>query len=692
MMSEPIASKTRPKASKKPESVVAITRRVVTSRKFAIRVLIGVLGAVALGWLGPRAALLGLILSQLLGDVVEEVVVNREWSLRRIWLIVVFLVLFDFGRRAWAAIRKRPAERQTRAPLTGPVVSTLAATALVVGGFTVADAARGQSPLNDRRTTFFGGRVLQSAPPTLKLPDGHVVEADTSGTRLAFGDVRVGRSSPAKSILLSSGSKELEELAVAAAPAEFRLESSCARTLPARSSCDMTLVFRPERAGHFRGRLTVAFRRDPELALELTGIAIAEVAPSIVPSELRFPGTRVATTTTARTVTLRAGSAELPIAGISIGSRDFRISHDDCPRRLAATRSCAIDVTFGPTAAGNRGTVLTVARGNGGPALTVRHVGAGVAPTTKPTLRPGQVDFGSVRLRSSSNPIVFTLTAGSDALPLAAISTGSKDFTINAESCPGRLESSRSCAISVIFNPVVPGSRKATLTVSRSDGGPALTADLRGSGLAVPATLTPTRANFGSITVGSKSKPIAFTLTAGSDTLPIANVTILSKDYQVANACPLRLAAWTSCTISVTFTPVATGSRNATLTVNRGDGGPAITATLTGAGLAPFVVLTPTSIDFGNLCTDCPFESSTKRVTLSNTGTAPLTIKAILSSDSKQFSVTNKCPPTLPAGRRCAFYVTFKPADAGEYKAVVRIDADGFGQRSLSVRGSGSVG
>jgi hypothetical protein len=890
-MSEPIASKAPAKAQKDPESVAAIARRVVTSRKFALRVLVGAVGAVSLGWLGPKAALLGLIASQLLGDFVEEVVTTRKWSLRRIWFVVALFLLIDFARRATTRLRRRPIERHARSPLAAPVVSTLAATAIVVGAFTVIDAARGESPLNDGRTTFFGGHVARLASPALRLPDGRVVvEADANATRLSFGEVRVGTASPPRSLVLSSGSRGLHDLVVAATPAEFRLESACPRTLPPRSSCTMTVVFRPARAGHATGGLTVAFATDPELDLELTGTAVPVTAPTFAPKELRFPGTRLNTTTEGRTLTLRAGSADLPIGGASIDSRDYRIARDDCPHRLAAQASCTIAIVFHPVARGARDAALAVARGDGGAAITARLTGTGIAPTTQPTLTPAGADFGSVQVGSTSAPITFTLVAGSEAFGVADIATGSKDFTlgtvscpprlapksgctievafaptaqgalratltatraggprltaallgtatptsvaslsppradfggierglrstevsftlaagtaaleiagvttgsrdfrITSDTCPTRLDPSASCTIGVTFAPVATGSLGTTLAVDRGNGAPPLTsvlsgdglpppthpvlqpqqvdfgsipvrssskpidftltagsqplqlagistaskefritsttcgtrldastsctiavvfgplavgarsatlsvrgtqlsAALTGIGLAVPATLTPTQASFGSVAVGSNSKPIAFTLTAGSDPLAVPGVGAASNDYRVSSRCPSTLGAWSSCTIDVTFAPVGAGSRQATLSV----GGTSLKATLTGIGLAAVVVLSPISWDFGNVCTDCGTPGPTKQVVLSNTGTAPLLIKAITSSD-KQFAVT-KCPSSLPAGQNCVFTITFNPATPGSYSATVTIAANGFGQHRLTVTGSGSIG
>jgi hypothetical protein len=486
-MSEPSPPEVLAKDREDPPRLAEIVRRVVTSRDFGVRVLIGVLGTVALGWLGTKAALLGLILSLLVGEVVKEVVTARKWSLRRIWFVIVLLLLFDFGRRAWAAIRDKVSDKPgPRGSVAVPVTSTIAAAAVVVAGFSVVDIARGQSLLNHRHTTFFDGKVSPPTPTSLRLPDGRLVQTETSSAQLAFGDLRVGTRSQAKLLVLSSGSKELNELTVTTAPASFRLKSRCGPKLLARSTCGMTVFFQPARAGHFRGRLTITFRDDPKLVLALTGTGLAKPAP--------------------------------------------------------------------------------------------------------PTLNPDSANFGGIQLGTSSKPTPFTLTAGSEPLPLAAISSA-------------------------------------------------------------------------------------------------------SNDYPTSNNCPSRLDPSTSCTITVTFAPTATGSRTATLTIKRSDNGTPLTAPLTGTGLAPFIVLKPNRVDFGGVCADvCGNASSTQAVVLLNTGSAPLRIKTIVSSDITNFTVASKCPTTLRPRSKCVFDVTFTPSSTGAHKATIKIVANGGGQHSLPVQGFGSIG
>src|SRR5437870_1456249 len=100
-----------------------------------------------------------------------------------------------------------------------------------------------------------------------------------------------------------------------------------------------------------------------------------------------------------------------------------------------------------------------------------------------------------------------------------------------------------------------------------------------------------------------------------------------------ASACPTSpatLAAGANCTISVTFTPTASGARTGTLSLTDNAGGSPQIMTLSGNGTAPGVGLAPTSLGFGNqpLATT----STPMTVTLTNTGTTALTSNSCAAS------------------------------------------------------------
>lgn len=95
---------------------------------------------------------------------------------------------------------------------------------------------------------------------------------------------------------------------------------------------------------------------------------------------------------------------------------------------------------------------------------------------------------------------------------------------------------------------------------------------------------------FGDQAVGTTSAPqvITITATADSGTFTITSVTT-SGDFAQTNDCTAPLTVGTSCTISVTFTPTATGLRTGSLSLaaTLGSGDPLNgTLTLQGVGVA----------------------------------------------------------------------------------------------------------
>ncbi len=91
------------------------------------------------------------------------------------------------------------------------------------------------------------------------------------------------------------------------------------------------------------------------------------------------------------------------------------------------------------------------------------------------------------------------------------------------------------------------------------------------SGAAPAASLSSTALTFASQTDGTVSAAQTLSLTnVGSATLSIAGISlngVNASDFAASNNCGSSLAAGASCTISVTFTPGASGSRSATLLI-----------------------------------------------------------------------------------------------------------------------------
>jgi hypothetical protein len=178
--------------------------------------------------------------------------------------------------------------------------------------------------------------------------------------------------------------------------------------------------------------------------------------------------------------------------------------------------------------------------------------------------------------------------------------------------------------------------------------------------------LSETNVGFGNEPIGTASAAQTVTVTnTGSMSLSVSKVSITganSSDFGETTTCDSSLATGADCTISVTFTPSASGSRGASLTVtdNAPDSPQAISLTGTGAAV-PVAVVSATTLQFAALLVKST--SSSQTVTLSNTGGAALTVASITTSGN--FAQTSNCGSSVAAGGSCTINVTVTPLSGG---------------------------
>ena len=214
------------------------------------------------------------------------------------------------------------------------------------------------------------------------------------------------------------------------------------------------------------------------------------------------------------------------------------------------------------------------------------------------------------------------------------------------------------------------------------------------SALALPVVyLNPTSLNFGSVGVSVTSTEQFVTLeNRGDATLNITSV-VASGDFAVAsNNCGSSVAAGSSCSIGVTLTPSTTGSIAGTLTfTDDAYLSPHILRRLSGTGIpVPIVGFSVPNLDFGSQWVGTT--SAPQSVTLTNTGTAVMTISAITTSGD--FGATHDCPlspATLAIGASCTIDVTFTPSGVGASAGSLTITDDAPGSpQTVGLTGSGT--
>src|SRR5205807_692059 len=282
--------------------------------------------------------------------------------------------------------------------------------------------------------------------------------------------------------------------------------------------------------------------------------------------------------------------------------------------------------------------------------------------------------FGSRMVSSTSDAQAVALENGTTSpiniSSIAFTGTNSGDFA-QTNNCGSSLAAGASCSIDVTFTPTAVGTRTATLTVTDTASNSPQTASVTGTGAGLPGLSPSPVPDFGNQNVGTTSAAQVVTLSNPTATaLTITSIGFTGTnpgDFGQTNNCPLSpstLAANGSCTINVTFTPTATGSRSATLTVTDNASNNPQTAGVSGTGVS-LPALSPSPVpDFGNQNVGTP--SAAKAVTLSNPSGAALTITSIgfTGTNPGDFGQTNNCPlspSTLAANGTCTIILTFTP-------------------------------
>src|SRR5256886_93393 len=252
------------------------------------------------------------------------------------------------------------------------------------------------------------------------------------------------------------------------------------------------------------------------------------------PTSLSFGNQKVGTTSGAKGIQLKnTGNSTLTISSIAIGgtnATDFAQTNN-CPGSLAPGAQCNISVNFSPRDFGARTASLSISDNALNTPQVASLTGSGTTgSTTKVTLSPNQISFGSHQIGSTSAAQTTTLkNKGHSLLVITNIAVAGPnpgDFA-QTNNCGATLAAGASCTFSVTFTPTASGSRSATLNTTDNAGGSPQHVSLTGTVIGQRAPLNPASLSFGNQSVGTTSGPKGIQLkNTGNSTLTISGIAI----------------------------------------------------------------------------------------------------------------------------------------------------------------------
>ncbi|MGD0922710.1 MAG: choice-of-anchor D domain-containing protein [Terriglobia bacterium] len=401
---------------------------------------------------------------------------------------------------------------------------------------------------------------------------------------LSFGDQPLYRTSAPQTVTLTNTGNVVLNLTSIAVGGDFAQTNNCGASVAAAGSCTIDVTFHPTTT--WLRTATLRITDDAANSPQTVALSGTGTVPGIElrPLNLSFGNQALGTTSAPKAVTLYStGTAPLIITGIST-SENFAQTNN-CVSPVPARTDCTIQITFTPppTVAGGQAGELTVTRAMPLGVNRANLNGIGLGPVV--TLSSTSLNFGNQPVGTTSTPRLVNLSNTGNA-PMAITSIAASGVFAQTNNCPASLAGASYCTISVTFTPppTVAGGQGGTLTIADDASGSPHVVNLSGTGSGPIASLSSNMLSFAGQIVGTTSPVEAVTLTnSGNAPLGISSIAT-TGDYALTHNCVSPLAAETSCTLSVTFTPTVGGGRSGTLIISDNAAGSPRTVGLSGTG------------------------------------------------------------------------------------------------------------
>ena len=195
-----------------------------------------------------------------------------------------------------------------------------------------------------------------------------------------------------------------------------------------------------------------------------------------ISSSLSFSTLTTASSTTQTAYIQNTGFHTVHVSSVSItgaNASDFT-QNSSCTGDIAPGANCAVTVTFASSTAGSFSAYLTVAsNAYFGGMVQVLLTGTAAVPTPAATFSTTSLNVGSAAAGASITGTVTITDSGTAPLTLnpATLSGTGANLFADSTTCGATLAVNASCAFTVTFAPLVPGSYAATLNIPNNATG-----------------------------------------------------------------------------------------------------------------------------------------------------------------------------------------------------------------------------
>ncbi len=518
-----------------------------------------------------------------------------------------------------------------------------------------------------------GGVALNAVGSAKTVTTGVLV---ASSSAIGFGAVPIGQTANSTVSLSNNGSAavRISQLAVTGQFFSVGNQPVLPLTVASGGSYKLTVQFAPGAAGAASGSLTIASNASNAGTATVGLSGSGEAAVGAIESFACATSSMTGAGTDACTVSLTAAA---PVGGLTVNLSSSSGS---------VTVPGAVTVAAGATSAGFTASVAAITSTQ---TATLTASAAGLsktfalelaAETPALSVSTTSLNFGDVQVNQPGGPRAVTLiSSGTAPLTIRTAAVTGAGFTISGVSFPVTLNPGQTATLSIQFAPASAGAVSGAVTLSSnalSDGTAVI--GLSGTGDAMPGVLNALSCSHGSMT-GAGTDACTVSLTAAA---PVGGLTVNLSSSSGSVTVPGAVTVAGGAT-SASFTAsvaAVTSAQTATLTATAGSVSKTCALQLNAAEAA--LTLSSANVGFGSVSVNTP---STQSVTLTSSGTAPLTISAAAVTGAG-FTLSGVTPPlTLNPGQTATLNIEFDPTSAGGATGSVLLTTNAASAAAVSI-------
>jgi hypothetical protein len=544
---------------------------------------------------------------------------------------------------------------------------------------------------SNRTTEPYWYTQMASLPPIGTCAGGPVLLSNVS---MNFGTQQVDvKSSGIVETITNNQSATLNISGISIGGGEFTQTNTCQQPVAAHGTCTVTVSLTAAGAGARSATLTITddAAGSPQLvALAGTG---ASSSVSVTPSSIAFGNETLNVPTAGQGITL----SNTGISSVTVNTVQASGGYtetDNCTGAiLSSGQSCTITAAFDPVVPGMNSGAITINDNTAGSPHIVTLTGTGQLAVSL----SANLTFPATNVGSTSPTQTLTMTNNQNTtLSFTWVTSGDYTAVGNGTSpCNGTLAAKAKCTFGVTFTPGFNGQIKGAITITHNALGSPSSAGFTGTGQngTTPAlSFTPATLGYGNVVLNTTSSKTVTIKNIGSASITINSVTGSGPFVATPSGttpCGGVLNASKSCTVTVAFTPLVTGTTAGAVTVSNTSSIGSAIQNASGNGILPVTVF-PTSIAFGTVSVGST--SAVQVVTVTNNMSTATPVSSIIASGDFIYTTGGNipCGASLPANGICTLGVQFSPSAAGAISGDLTLsDTAGYSPEVVSLTGTG---